>query len=394
MERSAKKTQSLHRNRAYLPLLILLLSCSSAIVNLPPRDANSQLGQSSARNLAPCKKILQWGWGEPNPGSMRRDIVRMERQPFDGVVFNLVTPTGEPFATDFWGLKLFTLSDFRESLEDLKATPFKRFTDLFLRVNLSAPSFDWFSEDDWKRVLANTAVAAQVAKEGKTKGFLFDVEQYSPHTLLDYKKQRHHDSKTFLEYSRQVKQRGEEWIREVNRYYPDITILFTFGYEHAQPRKWGQSRSDSESALLSDFLDGILLGATPNTSLVDAWESSYGYKKARHFDDAYRTIKKDSAKWSVLPDKYRSQFMAGFALWMDFDSQEKGWNVQDPKQNYFTPQQFAGSLELAIQKTDRYVWIYTEKPNWWTNQQLPTEYVEAVIRARNLLCQAVPLSER
>jgi hypothetical protein len=39
-------------------------------------------------------------------------------------------------------------------------------------------------------------------------------------------------------------------------------------------------------------------------------------------------------------------------------------------------------VRAALQKTDEYVWIYTEKPRWWTNEQLPAAYVKALEAAR------------
>jgi hypothetical protein len=32
--------------------------------------------------------------------------------------------------------------------------------------------------------------------------------------------------------------------------------------------------------------------------------------------------------------------------------------------------------------TDEYVWIYTEKPRWWSNDQLPPAYVKSLEAAR------------
>jgi hypothetical protein len=37
---------------------------------------------------------------------------------------------------------------------------------------------------------------------------------------------------------------------------------------------------------------------------------------------------------------------------------------------------------LALGATDRYVWIYSERPRWWTAERLPPAYVEALTRAR------------
>jgi hypothetical protein len=70
---------------------------------------------------------------------------------------------------------------------------------------------------------------------------------------------------------------------------------------------------------------------------------------------------------------------------MDYDWRKKGWDEKDASKNYFKPADFERSLKLALQHADRYVWIYTEKPRWWTPNGGPTAiapaYVNAVRRA-------------
>ena len=83
-----------------------------------------------------------------------------------------------------------------------------------------------------------------------------------------------------------------------------------------------------------------------------------------------------------VPDKYRSQVKAGFGIWMDNDWNKHGWNATDFSKNYFKPEGFGESVRLALTRTDEYVWIYTEKPRWWTNEQLPAAYVKALEAAR------------
>ena len=54
--------------------------------------------------------------------------------------------------------------------------------------------------------------------------------------------------------------------------------------------------------------------------------------------------------------------------------------------NYFSPDRFEVSLRTAIEQTDEYVWIYTEKPRWWSEGggtvDLPAAYVETVQKVR------------
>jgi len=60
----------------------------------------------------PTKKLIEFGWDEPDTAFMRRHIAQMEQMPFDGVVFhvNYTTPEGKPgnFLWEAWGRRAFT----------------------------------------------------------------------------------------------------------------------------------------------------------------------------------------------------------------------------------------------------------------------------------------------
>src|SRR5262245_48536534 len=82
------------------------------------------------------KKLIEWGWDEPDTRFLRENIGKMEQFPFDGLVFHAISGKGDNLAWEVWGSKRFTPDDFRQAVDDLKATPFHRFTDRFLRVNV------------------------------------------------------------------------------------------------------------------------------------------------------------------------------------------------------------------------------------------------------------------
>ena len=63
------------------------------------------------------------------------------------------------------------------------------------------------------------------------------------------------------EVSRQVRQRGREWMRAVTAVYPDVTIIL---YPHTG---W---RVALDYELLGPFVDGLLEGLGPQATLVDA----------------------------------------------------------------------------------------------------------------------------
>ncbi len=116
---------------------------------------------------------------------------------------------------------------------------------------------------------------------------------------------------------------------------------------------------------------------------------SYGYRDADAFAQAYRAIKHDAATLAADRAAYHRTVSAGFGLWLDYDWRKKGWDLGDPEKNYFSPARFETSLRAAIEQSDEFVWIYTEKPRWWSGSgktvDLPSAYVETVRRVRRAL---------
>ncbi len=338
-------------------------------------------GDLPGQGVFKAKKVLEWGWDEPDTTFIRRHIADMERLPFDGLIFHMNSSTKGNLSWEAWGPRRFTQAEFRKAVEDLKATPFRGFRDRFLRMNVTPGKTDWFDDAEWDVVRRNFAVAAQLARQTGCKGFMFDVEQYEGQ-LFNYAKQKHTADRSFAVYRKQVRQRGREWIRAINGPFPDITILLTFGYSIARPATPGADRSTAGYGLLADFLDGVLDACTPGTVLVDAWESSYGYKHAAQFTRAYQTIKKHALDWTANPARYREHIRAGFGIWLDNNWRRKGWNTSDFTRNYFTPPEFEMAVRSALQASDKYVWIYTEQPRWWNQEKLPKAYIDALARAR------------
>jgi hypothetical protein len=329
-----------------------------------------------------AKKVIEWGWDEPDTKFMRQNVEKMEQFPFDGLVFHAMSGNGENLSWEVWGGRKFTDDDFQQAVDDLKATTFSRLTDRFLRVNVTPAKTDWFDDDAWAAVASNFGVAAHVAKAGRCQGFMFDTEQYEGVTVFDYRRQKDRDKKSFAEYQAKVRQRGREWVKAVNSQYSDITILLTFGYDTslwraAKPK----DRSTAAYGLLADFLDGVLDACTRGTVIVDACEFAYPYKERKQFEQAFDTITKKALDWTAVPEKYKAQVRAGFGLWMDH--KKRGWDVADFSKNYFSPAEFESAVRSALEVSDGYVWIYSERPRWWTNEMLPKEYVEALATARN-----------
>ncbi len=122
--------------------------------------------------------------------------------------------------------------------------------------------------------------------------------------------------------------------------------------------------------------------AADGTVIVDAYEGAYPFRKHAQFETAYKTVRRDMARYSAVPDKYRKHVSVGFGIWMDMGWRTYGWNRDDFEKNYFLPDEFEYSVFSGLDVTDQYVWIYTEVPRWWTRNKLPPAYRRALKNAR------------
>lgn len=360
--------------RHHRAVLAWLLSCLAA--DLVAAEARS-------------KKLIEFGWDEPDTAFLRQQLAQMEQTPFDGCVFHAGYERAGgrkgSFTWDSWSTNAFTEADLKQAFDDLKAVRPRRFKHNLLRFNTTPANLDWF--DDYTTVLSNCRLAARLARAGKCPGLLFDIEQYNQ-PLFDLPKQRDAKTKSWEVYAAQARRRGREVMEAFQEGYPGLTVFLTFGYSLPWLESGAGRRALAEChyGLLAPFMDGLVEAAWGATRLVDGHEISYGYKQAAQFTTAYQTMQSSLLPIVRDPEKYHRCVSLGFGLWMDHDWRKNGWNVEDVSKNYFTPETFETSVRAALAAADEYVWIYTETPRWWSEKdgpvKLPPAYAEALRKAR------------
>jgi hypothetical protein len=360
---------------------IARLLCTSGLVLIASAVAAAQ---PSAQ-----KKLIEFGWDEPDTAFMRQHLQEMEQTPFDGCVFHVLSANTNGsqgnFTWECWGTRTFAEADLKPALDDLRATPFRRLTNNFLRFNTTPGKLDWFA--DFSAVLNNARLAARLAREGKCRGLLFDIEQYEG-PLFDYRKQKDAKEKTWEQYARQTRQRGRETVRAFQDGFPQLTVLLTFGY--CLP--WSESNggkkplAECHYGLLAPFLDGMIEAAQEGVRLVDGYEMAYGFRDTTRFAQAYQTMKTGLLPIVSNPPKYAEVFSFGFGIWLDRDWRKQGWDEVDLTKNFYSPPALEASVRQALKVADEYVWIYSETPRWWSAEgrpvKLPSAYGEALERAR------------
>jgi hypothetical protein len=321
------------------------------------------------------KKIIEWGWDEPTTTWMKENIAAAEALPFDGFILPLKLRDRTDMTWKMWSATKIEYEGLAYMVEELNATPFRRLTDRFIRVNATPGDVNWSDDADWNSVLYNFSAAAKIAKASGCKGFMFDTEAYKTATFGEAFANVK-DGTERQAYQQLIRQRGREFISAIAREFPDIAILFTFAYY--------TSKFDHEKyAYLADFLDGMFEAAPSTVRLIDAWEHSYGYKRADDFRWGFAKIKRYSASLSSIPSVIKKRIEAGFGVWLDATYSSKTWHPGNVSENYFTPSEFETSVRAALSTSEQYVWIYSEKLNWWKQKDIPPEYAEALRKARN-----------
>jgi hypothetical protein len=358
-----------------------------------PTQERTQAADSPVTSTGPHpKKLIEFGWDEPDTSFLRRHHGQLKESPFDGCVFHVLTRNAaggsENFTWRAWGRRQFHRAEIQAAIDDLRSLTGSKFRHHFLRLNVTPADLDWF--DDYSAIIENARLAAEIAREGGCAGVLLDTEQYEG-ALFDFRRQREPDSRPWQHYAAQASKRGREVMNAFQDAFANLTVLVTFGHSLLWKQSAGGKKplADCPYGLLAPFLDGMVEAARGKTHLVDGHELSYGYRDAAAFITARDVIVQRAASLAADPKRYRRVVSAGFGLWLDYDWRKEGWKTDHPEQNYFSPERLELSLRAAVEQSDEYVWIYTEKPRWWserdTSVDLPRAYVESIKRVRTAL---------
>ena len=340
--------------------------------------------QGGMVSIGPTKaKLLEWGWKSPSVQDFRDHIDRIEAAPFDGTVISVTGTNGDRqvnLARHFWCDKPFKREYFADAVRDLKAAKRKQFTDCFLRVNVTPGDVCFLDDKSWSVILENAKVAAWVAKDSKLKGWMFDVEQYKKQ-VFKYADQNKMQPGTFEEYEKATRRRGGDFIRAINSEFPDITILMTFGYSLAI----GDHNRLPEAlyGLLPAFLDGVLEAESEKTTMIDGLEFAYGFKTRAEFETLKALMRINGKALSKVPELYEKRMKMGYGIWIDNNSSGKrGWDPEHPEKNYFSPKEIEASICMGLELTETYVWLYSQRLNWYTRDAVTEPYLSAVANAQ------------
>jgi hypothetical protein len=369
---------------------ILSVGLVLALVVLADAACVARAAKAPAQSSTPrTKYLIEMGWDEPDPAFMRRNLAQLEASPFDGCVFHVDDLKADTrpgrFTWEVWGSRRFSERDVAPALADLQATPFHRFQQNFLRLNVTPGNVDWF--DDHSTIWSNLTLAASVARRGRTAGIFLDTEAYEG-KLWTYDTQRDARSKSYEDYCKQARKRGGEAMRALEKGWPGLTVFVTMGVVY--PWVWAGAKKEKiryeHWALLGPFMDGMISAASDSVRIVDGMEASYYVKDPKKIDDYHEYMTKQALDFVSDKKKYPKLVSRSFGIWMDHNSPIFKWHVDRPDSNYRPPAQLQAVVRRALERADDYVWVYSQTPFWWSDQgkplRLPPAYDKALREAR------------
>ncbi len=344
----------------------------------------------------PQKKLLEYGWDVPQPSYVAEHIREMEQRPFDGLLMR-ISGLGSIFDPT-----PRTREQYAAELEALERIEWDRFTDNFLMM-YAASKMDWFSDEHWDTIVSNIRLLSEGAEAGGCVGVCFDCEPYGENPW-HYPMQPGADQHSFSEFQAKVRERGAQFMDAVEAEMSEPVVHTFFlttlgGVVNAARAETAEERDailrDYSYGLYPAFVNGMLDAMDPETVLTDGNEPAYYYHSPEQYMNIYHYIKQ-GALGVIAPEnqrKYRGQVEVAQALYVDHLF---GYRQGTYESNFMTPEERAQWFEhntyWALYSSDRYVWLYSEKMNWWTDTTVPPGLEQAVINARTKLAEGQPMT--
>jgi hypothetical protein len=345
--------------------------------------------------------LIEFGQGAPDARMLLQNLASFESYlPFDGLVIPVnrdiyagrynttyigdLHPQYWPISTTAFRNISVSWIDYYNTILDLQQihAQAQKFKHNFVLLECYHPGLlwtggngfymDWFDDNYWNIVENNLSSLAKIAFMGGCEGIFFDIEHYgatgfwSASELMAAHPSRPQD---FDSWRVQVKQRGQEFIVAVNDEFPAIKLILSYGSGITHRYNSGGTSAEqfafynpSQGAetnvaygLISAFIDGMLLGADPNTEIIDGYESSYYFKEQWEFDVGRDVVLNKCRSYSEHPELYTDKVRMGGALYL---------MSSDPAKS-FTTQQANDSVRMGMTASDRYLWLWNERSTFW-----------------------------
>ncbi|MEA3213635.1 MAG: hypothetical protein QOE70_6692 [Chthoniobacter sp.] len=255
---------------------------------------------------------------------------------------------------------------------------FQRLKHNFAVVNVNRPA-DFF--DDWAVTIENFRLLARLLRHKEIEGIFFDNEEYDQ-GLFNYPKDCSYPSKSLPEYQDQARRRGREIMEAMVREYPTLVVIALHGPYSSfsgTPDEVRRGQTDWVSEeLRGPFSVGLIEGLGEQATFVDGGEV-YAYRTEDDFQRSYdyrkTTIASAAADCPFIPESLRGLWPQKVSIAFGVYNLPYGGAPMDS--TILRP-----TLERAMKRADRYVWLYSEQLNWNAAGEAAPDWVDAVAGGR------------
>ena len=332
-----------------------------------PNTINPALHHPTDKKLILTSQSLKWSYVMDNIGKMESS-----HPYFDGIATWVRKPMmrGETWTEE--DVELSTMSQIK----------WGKYTENFVIVGYSdSRDFEFFNDKKWSAIIHNTELVSKMVKAGRLKGVFIDDENYATGSHGWKYDPAWYAGYTFEQVYEKSRERGRQVMKALQSEVKDPLVVLDFIWYGDHWNRY--DTKDGRQILWMAFKDGMLDAAKSSDIFVDGNEVAYYYQEARMFTDIYNEFRQHcfpayGAK--SLQEKYRNQVQIGHGI---YPTLMYGWcNIKNhanfpdrAKYPTYTDEENSAwwkhQLYHSLLTTDKYVWLWSEKWNWWGDETEP-----------------------
>lgn len=312
--------------------------------------------------------VIKYGWDHPNISSLSNPkmIKDIENSGFDGIMFG----TGGEVTHDVFSSRHVDQSRIDKAFSALTPNTFSKPMRNYIMVYIDVIEGGWKGKGT-EVMVENMKRFAKAAKESGMEGIAFDNESYreEPFTPTNAC-----PDLSEADCKQATIDAGYEMMSAILDVWPNVKFLSFFGIWIKDKDAVNYIRANSPThafsgkgpTLKSDFLIGVYAAIDERgnkATFIDGGEI-YGMEEREEFKKMRNYLQNDFPKSSKFFDykkgKYRQSYIdnakISFGIW-DFRIPTYGIDPYKPKR----------LIEIVMNsaKETEYVWLYTEKDDWW-----------------------------
>jgi hypothetical protein len=326
-----------------------------------------------------------------------KNIAYIDALPFDGIVLNGGDMWGDPKVSCGFSEAAFKTTPVPYASILAQLTPlsgkFKNMKHFFLAIHVRK-SADFFDDAGWAIIINNWRLAARALKAAGPEfvGIHFDNEEYWGGVFM-YPDDVDHKEKSLTEYIVQTRLRGKQIMQACLAEFPEIKIMTLHGPYQSEGGAPSTVRTQrGYEALAGPFFSGMVEAQTGLSLVIDGGEN-YVFRTVADFETSYQFRKYTiaSSSWNSvnIPVSLRP-------LWPGKVSISFGVDDNCPSYPAKTPAILKTTLQNALNRSDDYVWFYSEANSPINNYcylekgGAPVEWLSAIRSAKDAAIKRPP----